>query len=86
MAVAARVASGMADAGIGIEKTSRLIDVGFIPLIQESYDLVILKTNENQDLREFLLTTIRSSEFKSKIGAIGGYDLSNTGAILYETP
>ncbi|WP_301109294.1 substrate-binding domain-containing protein [Sporosarcina sp.] len=86
MAVAARVASGQADAGVGIEKTSRLIDVDFIPLIQESYDLVILKTDENEVLREFLLTTIRSADFKAKIGAIGGYDLSNTGAILYETP
>lgn len=86
MAVAARVASGKADAGVGIEKTSRLIDVDFIPLIQESYDLVILKTDENENLREFLLSTIRSTDFQAKIGAIGGYDLSNTGSILYETP
>ncbi|WP_153723631.1 helix-turn-helix transcriptional regulator [Sporosarcina cascadiensis] len=86
MAVAAQVASGKADAGVGIEKTSRLIDVDFIPLIQEQYDLVILKTDENEKLRDFLLATIQSSEFQVKISAIGGYDLSKTGTILYETP
>ncbi|ARD49579.1 substrate-binding domain-containing protein [Sporosarcina sp. P33] len=86
MAVATRVASGQADAAIGIEKTARLIDVDFIPLIQEQYDLVLIKTAENENLRELLISTLNSKSFKEKLAAVGGYDLSKTGMILYETP
>ena len=86
MAVAARVASGQADAGVGIEKTARLIDVDFVPLIQEQYDLVLIKTKENEKLRELIINTLNSTSFKEKLKAIGGYDLSKTGTILYETP
>lgn len=86
MAVAARIASGQADVGVGIEKASRLIDVEFVPLIQEQYDLVLLKTQDNERLRDLVLETLNSQNFQEKISAIGGYDLSNTGSILYETP
>ncbi|ARK26125.1 hypothetical protein SporoP37_01240 [Sporosarcina sp. P37] len=86
MAVATRVASRQADAAIGIEKTARLIDVDFIPLIQEQYDLVLIKTAENEKLRELLISTLNSKSFKEKLAAVGGYDLSKTGMILYETP
>ena len=85
MAVAARVASGQADAGVGIEKTARLIDVDFVPLIQEQYDLVLIKTKENEKLRELIINTLNSISFKEKLTAIGGYNLSKTGTILYET-
>lgn len=86
MAVATRVASGHADVGVGIEKTARLIDVDFIPLLQEQYDLVIIKTKENEKLCELIIQTLNSAAFKEKLAAIGGYDLSNTGTVLYETP
>lgn len=86
MAVAARVASGHADVGVGIEKTARLIDVDFIPLIQEQYDLVLIKTKDNENLRELIIKTLNSTSFQEKLTAIGGYDLSKTGTILYETP
>lgn len=86
MAVAAKVASGQADVGVGIEKTARLIDVDFIPLIDEQYDLVLLKTKDNEALREFIVQTLNDPDFQAKISAIGGYDLTNAGTILYETP
>ena len=86
MAVAARIASGHADVGVGIEKTTQLINVDFIPLIQEQYDLVLIKTTDNEKLRELIINTLNSTSFKEKLTAIGGYDLSKTGTILYETP
>ena len=85
MAIATRIASGQADAGVGIEKTARLIDVDFIPLIQEQYDVVLMKTPENEKLRELIVETLNSPSFKEKLAAIGGYDLTKTGTILYET-
>ncbi|AXH99187.1 helix-turn-helix domain-containing protein [Sporosarcina sp. PTS2304] len=86
MAVAARIASKQADVGVGIEKTARLIDVDFIPLIDEQYDLVLLKTKENEQIRDFIVKTINDPDFQAKINAIGGYDLTNAGDIRYETP
>ncbi|PID23122.1 hypothetical protein CSV61_01295 [Sporosarcina sp. P3] len=85
LAVASRIASGQADVGVGIEKTARLIDVDFIPLIQEQYDLVLIKTAENEKLRELLVETLNSASFKEKLATMGGYDLTKTGTILYET-
>lgn len=86
MAVAARIAEGRADIGVGIEKAARLVEVDFIPLVQEQYDLVLLKTENNKKLRQVLIDTVNSADFQAKIRAIGGYDLSETGKILYETP
>ncbi|PID25136.1 substrate-binding domain-containing protein [Sporosarcina sp. P7] len=85
MAVATRIASGQADVGVGIEKTARLINVDFIPLIQEQYDLVLIKTPENEKLRGLVVEILNSAPFKEKLAAIGGYDLTKTGTILYET-
>ncbi len=85
IAVASKVASGIVDVGVGIEKAAAMVGVDFIPLVQERYDLVMYKTPENEYIRDAILTILRSREFQSEIGAIGGYDLSLTGTIMYET-
>ncbi|WP_252503346.1 helix-turn-helix transcriptional regulator [Sporosarcina sp. Marseille-Q4943] len=85
IAVASNVASGFADVGVGIEKAAALVGVDFIPLVQEQYDLVMYKTPENEIVRHSILSILRSPEFQNEIGALGGYDLSLTGTIIYET-
>ncbi|ERI11444.1 helix-turn-helix transcriptional regulator [Aneurinibacillus aneurinilyticus] len=85
LAVAGAVASGEADVGLGIEKASYIVGVDFIPLIEERYDLVMLKTKDNEPLRDLLLNTLRSPAFQHELATIGGYDLSSTGTIMYET-
>lgn len=84
--VASKVVSGQADVGVGIEKAARLVDVDFIPVIQEHYDVVILKTAQNAGFIELLQVIVQSESFQSQLSAIGGYDLSRTGQIIYETP
>lgn len=85
MAVAAKVASGEADFGVGIEKAAAIVGrIGFIPLIQESYDLVALKTPANFPWIEGLLAGLRSDLFQRELAAIPGYDLSRTGEIVHE--
>ncbi|RUQ31132.1 helix-turn-helix domain-containing protein [Peribacillus cavernae] len=83
--IATAVAQGIADVGIGIEKASKIVDVDFIPLIKESYDLVIIKSEEQSDLIQSLLKILNSSEFKKKINTIDGYDISKTGTVIFET-
>lgn len=85
LAVAGAVARKEADVGIGIEKASMLVGVDFIPLVRERYDLVILKKEENEHLIQKILQIVGSSAFQKELEAIGGYDLTQTGQIMYET-
>ncbi|MFJ8088822.1 substrate-binding domain-containing protein [Lysinibacillus sp. NPDC095746] len=83
--VASAVAKGHADIGIGIEKISKLIEVDFIPLIRERYDIVLLKTPENQLLVESVKEILNSPDFQSEVVALGDYDVTQTGQVIYET-
>lgn len=86
LGVASKVSSGEADVGIGIEKTASIVgNIEFIPLIQERYDLVMLKTANNQSWISALLQILRSDDFKMELNSISGYDLTRTGEILLET-
>ncbi|CAJ1314623.1 helix-turn-helix transcriptional regulator [Paenibacillus sp. PK4536] len=83
IAVAGKVASGQADVGVGSEKAAALVGVEFIPLTVERYDLVILNKVENAEWIATLKRILSSDDFKRELQAIGGYDLSRTGEILY---
>ncbi|MCM2996641.1 helix-turn-helix transcriptional regulator [Paenibacillus cellulositrophicus] len=86
IAVAGTVAAGEADVGVGIEKAAAIVGgVDFIPLIEERYDLVVLKSAENMPWIESLMGILRSEEFRRELQSIAGYDLSRTGEILLET-
>lgn len=86
LAVAGKVASGDADVGVGIEKAASIVGgVEFVPLVQERYDLVLLKNKENRIWIDSVLRTLRSEAFLGELRAISGYDLSLTGQVLYET-
>ncbi|WP_019913269.1 substrate-binding domain-containing protein [Paenibacillus sp. HW567] len=85
-AVAGRVARREADVGIGTEKAAKIIDgVDFIPLVQERYDLVILKKPEHEALIRTVLDILRSPAFQNELSSIHPYDLSESGTIIYET-
>jgi putative molybdopterin biosynthesis protein len=84
--VAAKVASGEADVGVGIEKAAAIVgQLDFIPLIEERYDLVMLKTADNMPWIQALLDILRSEEFRRELQMIAGYDLSRTGEVMFET-
>ncbi|MDR0268101.1 helix-turn-helix transcriptional regulator [Paenibacillus sp.] len=84
--VAAKIAAGEADVGVGIEKAAAIVGgLDFIPLIEERYDLVMLKTVDNLPWIQSLLDILRSEEFRSELQMIAGYSLSRTGEILFET-
>ncbi|PQP80883.1 hypothetical protein C0Q44_24355 [Paenibacillus sp. PCH8] len=86
MGVAAKVSSGEADVGVGIEKAARLVgQVDFIPLVQERYDLVMLKKPGNEAWTDSVLRILQSPAFIQELQSFEGYDVSRTGEILYET-
>jgi putative molybdopterin biosynthesis protein len=85
LGVAGAVARGEADVGIGIEKGAVLVGVDFIPLVQERYDLVMIKSPRNMEYIGHVCDILQSAAFRDELAAIGGYDLSLTGKIIDET-
>jgi len=83
MAVAVAVLSGRADAGLGIYAAARALDLDFIPVVQEEYDLVIPDKYYEEEKIQALLSVIRSANFQKAATALGGYDLSLTGKIIF---
>lgn len=83
--VASAVANGHADVGIGIEKMAKLINVDFIPVVTERYDIVLFKTPENQPLIDLVKEILTAPDFQAEVAALGDYDISQTGQVMYET-
>jgi putative molybdopterin biosynthesis protein len=79
MSVAVAVLSGRADAGLGIMAAARALDLDFVPIVTESYDLVIPERFFDTPNVKILLETISSDEFKERILALGGYGVERTG-------
>ena len=86
LAVASRIAAEEADVGIGIEKIASLVNVEYIPMSVEQYDIVMMKRPDNEAFRKTVLTIIQSDSFKKELSTIKGYDFSQMGQILYDTP
>lgn len=85
--VAARVKSGLADAGVGVRAAAAICGLDFVPLQRERYDLVIPKTYyETLSGLQILLDTIVSKSFRDELEALGGYDTRETGKIVEMRP
>jgi len=84
MAVAVDVLSGAADCGVGIYAAARALDLDFIPLEKEQYDLIIPSSLIESPQVKLLLETIRSQEFKGRVTALGGYDPTKSGEFWQE--
>ena len=84
--VAAAVASGIASVGLGILAAARALDLDFVPLLKERYDLVIPKRYYESQLLQPLLQIIRRSDFQEQVTNLGGYDTSQTGRVIAELP
>lgn len=81
LAVAAAVASGTADAGLGIRAAARALHLDFVPLAQERYELVIPKQHYESELLRPLLDLLHDDEFKTAVAALPGYDVSIMGEV-----
>lgn len=80
-AIAAYVASGMADVGIGIETPARQFKLDFIPIASERYFLVCHEDALRKPQFEDVLDILGSAEFHDAINRLPGYSLEKSGAI-----
>ena len=79
MAVAVAVLSGTVDAGLGIYAAARALDLEFIPVVTEQYDLIIPQEHFESENIQLMLETINSAEFKRRADQLGGYSTEKTG-------
>jgi putative molybdopterin biosynthesis protein len=79
LAVAAAVAAGRADAGMGILAAARAFGLDFIPVAREPYDLVMRATVADGDLLAPLWQLLERSDFQAGVEALGGYSCAETG-------
>ncbi len=84
MAVAAAVASGLADAGLAVRAAAGALGLEFIPVASEQYDLVFARSFFESERGAQLLAIMRSQEFRGAVTALGGYDPHSAGKILFE--
>ena len=84
LGVAAAVASGRADCGLGIPAAAKSLNLDFIPLFKETYQLIIPKSFSESDLLSPLLEVINDPAFQHMVEAMPGYDVSQMGKLVAE--
>ena len=82
MSVAVAVLSGTVDAGLGIFAAAKALNLDFVPVVTEQYDLVIPTAHYESDNVQVLLEIINSPEFKERVQALGGYSTADTGKVI----
>lgn len=84
LGVASAVASGRADCGLGVAAAAQALDLDFIPLFQERYDLVIPKQFAEDELLTPLFDLMADSRFREAVSKLKGYDVSVMGTLILE--
>jgi molybdate-binding protein len=77
--VAMTIASGQADTGLGVRAAATALDLGFVPVTWEEFDLVL--SGAALPAAEPLIATLRDPAVQSSVLSLGGYDLSRTGTV-----
>lgn len=80
-AVAAAIAAGTADAGLGILSAARIYDLDFIPIAEEQYDLLFAKEALELEMVQKLLEVLHSGELSHRLNKMGGYTLNHPGEV-----
>ncbi len=84
LAVAAAVASGRADCGLGITAAAQALDLDFIPLFNERYDLVIPCEYLQEGLLDPIFELMEDSAFRQTVVSLPGYDVSQMGNVVLD--
>jgi putative molybdopterin biosynthesis protein len=85
-AVAALVADGSADCGLGIRAAAAALGLDFVPLANEPYELALLARSLDEARIATLVATVTSAALRTQIDALPGYDATDAGAIRYVDP
>ena len=81
-AVAAFIASGMADAGIGVQTAAQRLGLTFLPLLRERYYFAVPAAALTESPLREALALMGSPAFRARIAALAGYEAGETGRVL----
>ena len=85
MSVAAAIAGGSVDTGMGIRAAAVALNLDFVPVTEERYDLILpLKFREDSKVGIVLDLLRNDQNFHEKVLSLGGYDLRDCGKVMYE--
>jgi putative molybdopterin biosynthesis protein len=79
LTVAAAVAAGRADCGLGVLAAARAFGLDFVPVAREPYDLVLLEHTLDDDLLAPLWALLESDDFRRAVTDLGGYETTEMG-------
>ncbi|MBX4266825.1 molybdopterin biosynthesis protein [Clostridium estertheticum] len=82
IAVAAVVAAGDADCGLGVYSAAKLLGLDFIALGNEEYDFAVPKKFLDIEMIREFIKVIKSDEFKTELDILCGYDYTEIGEII----
>ena len=84
LAVAAAVASGRADAGLGVTAAARALDLDFVPLFDERYDLVIPCEHLQSGLLDPIFDLMSDPDFRKAVQGLAGYNIAPMGTVVVQ--
>jgi molybdate-binding protein len=73
------VASGVVDAGLGVRSVARDLDLHFVPLVSEDYDIVL--GGAALDAAAPLLAALHDPAVRAMVTDLGGYDVTDSGRV-----
>ena len=82
MAIAAHIASGMADAGIGVETAAWRFGLTFIPLAKERYYFAINHDGLSTPRMQELLALLNSASYRQFVAGLVGYEAHQMGQVM----
>lgn len=80
-AVAAQIAAGSADCGLGILSAARMYGLGFVPVCEEDYELLVSLAAMQTPMVRAFLRVLSSEGFVRRLNALGGYSIGQPGRI-----
>jgi putative molybdopterin biosynthesis protein len=83
-AVALKIKRNLADVGLAVSYVAQLMDLGFVPLCWEEYDLLVLPEFLKDERFGIILDVMASSDFKNVVSESSGYDISDLGRVVEE--
>ena len=81
--LALAIAAGRADVGLGIAAAARQCNLGFLPLVEERFDLLVWRKAYFDPPFQKFVSFCRHDAFRAKADAFGGYDVSGFGTVHF---
>jgi len=81
-AVAACIASGLADAAFGVETGARQFGLHFIPILSERYFLVCERASLRSRPLGHIREILESKQYRAEAGRLAGVDVTGAGTVL----